>query len=159
MKKSTLLAGIGLALSMAMAGSAIADTPRYDARQHNQRQRIVNGVRNGELTMRETRRLAGGQVHLNRVERRAEADGVVTGARTCSPAARSEPAVAPHLSPEARRPGPQLSGELPSIEGHVSQGTCPFHFHGPGEAGIEFRAQPVRESRAQPVAPCILRAA
>ena len=78
MKKSTLLAGIGLALSMAMAGSAFADTPRYDARQHNQRQRVVNGVRSGELTMRETRRLAGGQVHLNRVERRAEADGVVT---------------------------------------------------------------------------------
>jgi len=78
MKKSTLLAGIGLALSMAMAGSAIADTPRYDARQHNQRQRVVNGVQSGELTMRETRRLAGGQVHLNRVERRAEADGVVT---------------------------------------------------------------------------------
>jgi len=79
MKKSTLLAGIGLALSMAMAGSANADTPRYDARQHHQRGRIVNGVQNGELTMRETRRLAGGQVHLNRVERRAEADGVVTG--------------------------------------------------------------------------------
>ena len=59
MKKSTLLAGIGLALSMAMAGSAIADTPRYDARQHNQRERIVNGVQSGELTMRETRRLAG----------------------------------------------------------------------------------------------------
>jgi hypothetical protein len=79
MKKSTLLAGIGLALSMAVMGSANADTPRYDARQHNQRSRIVNGVQNGRLTMRETRRLAGGQVHLNRVERRAEADGVVTG--------------------------------------------------------------------------------
>jgi hypothetical protein len=79
MKKSTLLAGIGLALSMVMVGSANAGTPRYDARQHNQRERIVNGVQNGELTMRETRRLAGGQVHLNRVERRAEADGVVTG--------------------------------------------------------------------------------
>jgi hypothetical protein len=79
MKNSTLLAGIGLALSMAMAGAANADAPRFDARQHNQRARIVNGVKSGELTMRETRRLAGGQVHLNRVERRAEADGVVTG--------------------------------------------------------------------------------
>jgi hypothetical protein len=78
MKKSTLLAGIALALSMAVMGSANAAT-RYDARQHNQRTRIVNGVQSGELTMRETRRLAGGQVHLNRVERRAEADGVVTG--------------------------------------------------------------------------------
>ena len=78
MKKSTLLAGIGLALSIAMAGTASAGTPRYDARQHNQRERIVNGVGSGELTMRETRRLAAGQVHLNRVERRAKADGVVT---------------------------------------------------------------------------------
>jgi hypothetical protein len=77
MKKSTLLAGISLAL-MVVAGSAAAGTPRYDARQHNQRQRIVNGVQSGELTMRETRRLAAGQVHLNRVERRAKADGVVT---------------------------------------------------------------------------------
>ena len=78
MKKSNVLAGLGLALGMVMAGSASADTPRYDARQHHQRARIVNGVQNGELTMRETRRLAGGQVHLNRVERRVEADGVVT---------------------------------------------------------------------------------
>lgn len=77
MKKSTVLAGISLAL-MVVAGSAAAGTPRYDARQHNQRHRIVNGVQNGELTMRETRRLAAGQVHLNRVERRAKADGVVT---------------------------------------------------------------------------------
>jgi hypothetical protein len=79
MKKSTLLAGIGLALSLVIAGTAAADTPRYDARQQHQRQRIHNGVGSGDLTMRETRRLAAGQVHLNRVERRAEADGVVTG--------------------------------------------------------------------------------
>jgi hypothetical protein len=79
MKKSNALAGIGLALAIVFAGSASAGTPRYDARQHNQRQRIVNGVGSGELTMRETRRLASGQVHLNRVERRAKADGVVTG--------------------------------------------------------------------------------
>jgi hypothetical protein len=78
MKKSNVLAGLGLAVGLVMMGSASADTPRYDARQHNQRARIVNGVQNGELTMRETRRLAAGQVHLNRVERRAEADGVVT---------------------------------------------------------------------------------
>jgi len=77
MKKSTLLAGISLAL-MVVAGAASAGTPRYDARQTHQRARIGNGVSNGELTMRETRRLAAGQVHLNRVERRAKSDGVVT---------------------------------------------------------------------------------
>lgn len=78
MKKSNVLAGLGLAVSLILAGTAAAGTPRYDARQHNQRERIANGVSNGELTMRETRRLAAGQVHLNRVERRAKSDGVVT---------------------------------------------------------------------------------
>ena len=77
MEKSKILAGLGLAL-MVMAGSASAGTPRYDARQAHQQQRIVNGVKSGELTMRETRRLAAGQVHLARVEQRAKADGVVT---------------------------------------------------------------------------------
>ena len=61
-----------------IAAPVMAGTPSYDARQANQRERIENGVGNGELTWRETRRLAAGQVHLNRVERRAKADGVVT---------------------------------------------------------------------------------
>lgn len=74
MKKSVVFA----ALAALVCGSVVAGTPRYDARQEHQRERIVNGVRSGELTMRETRRLAAGQVHLNRVERRAKADGVVT---------------------------------------------------------------------------------
>jgi len=78
MKKSTLMAGIGLALSMAMAGSVSAGTPRIDQREHNQRARIHNGVANGELTRPETRRLVAGQAHLVRVENRAKADGVVT---------------------------------------------------------------------------------
>jgi hypothetical protein len=73
MKKTFLVAALILVTAPVLAG-----TPRYDARQHNQRERIVNGVQSGELTMRETRRLAAGQVHLNRVERRAKADGVVT---------------------------------------------------------------------------------
>ena len=75
MKKTILIAVLTVAITApALAGG----TPRYDARQHHQRERIVNGVQNGELTMRETRRLAAGQVHLNRVERRVESDGVVT---------------------------------------------------------------------------------
>ena len=75
MKKSVVFA----ALAVLVSGSVLAGTPRYDARQQHQRERIVNGMHNGELTARETRRLAAGQVHLNRVERRAKADGVVTG--------------------------------------------------------------------------------
>jgi hypothetical protein len=76
MKKSLVFAA--LAVAAIASAPSFADTPRFDARQHHQRERIVNGVRSGELTFRETRRLAAGQVHLNRVERRAEADGVVT---------------------------------------------------------------------------------
>lgn len=74
MKKTLILAALGLILTV----PAMAGTPGYDARQQHQRERIGNGVQSGELTMRETRRLAAGQVHLNRVERRAKADGVVT---------------------------------------------------------------------------------
>jgi hypothetical protein len=76
--KTKVIAGLGLALGLALAGGASAGTPHYDARQQNQRERIAQGVGSGELTMRETRRLAAGQVHLNRAENRAKADGVVT---------------------------------------------------------------------------------
>lgn len=74
MKKALMIS----ALALVMTAPVLAGTPRHDARQENQRERIVNGVHNGELTARETRRLAAGQVHLNRVEKRAKADGVVT---------------------------------------------------------------------------------
>jgi hypothetical protein len=76
MKKSFAIAA--LAIAAIASAPSFADTPRFDARQHHQRERIVNGVRSGELTLRETRRLAAGQAHLNRVERRVEADGMVT---------------------------------------------------------------------------------
>ena len=78
MKKSTLMAGFGLAVAIAMAGTASAGTPRLDRREHHQADRIYNGVANGELTRRETRRLAAGQVHLRRAEARAKSDGTVT---------------------------------------------------------------------------------
>jgi hypothetical protein len=78
MKKSNVLAGLGLALSMVVAGSVTAGTPRLDRREHHQTNRIYDGVANGELTRHETRRLAAGQVHLRRAEARAKSDGVVT---------------------------------------------------------------------------------
>lgn len=74
MKKSILVA----TLAFIVAAPAFAGTPRMDAREHNQRARIHNGVASGELTRPEARRLAAGQVHLNRVEARAKSDGVVT---------------------------------------------------------------------------------
>jgi hypothetical protein len=78
MKKSLGISLMTAALALTVSGSVLAGTPRYDARQQHQRERIVNGVQNGELTWRETRRLSAGQVHLNRVEKRAKSDGVVT---------------------------------------------------------------------------------
>ena len=53
-------------------------TPNLDKREFNQRQRIEQGVRSGELTRPETRRLARGEVRLHRNERIAKSDGVVT---------------------------------------------------------------------------------
>ena len=68
------------ALLTAVAVPAMADTPRLDAREHNQRQRIGQGIRSGELTRPEARRLIRGEVRLHRHERIARSDGVVTRA-------------------------------------------------------------------------------
>ncbi len=64
----------------ATALPALAGTPRIDLREHNQRGRIAQGIRSGELTRPETRRLVRGEVRLHRHERIAKADGVVTRA-------------------------------------------------------------------------------
>lgn len=51
---------------MAITVPAFADTPRLDAREQNQRERIAQGIRSGELTRPETRRLVRGEVRLHR---------------------------------------------------------------------------------------------
>jgi hypothetical protein len=53
-------------------------TPLVDQRQSNQRQRIQQGVSNGELTRRETADARQNQRKIRRTERRAKADGTVT---------------------------------------------------------------------------------
>ena len=53
-------------------------TPHVDRREARQAERIRDGVRSGELTRGETRRLVQGQRHVHRLERRAKADGCVT---------------------------------------------------------------------------------
>jgi hypothetical protein len=65
-------------LLLSASAYAAAETPVIDARQANQRERIAQGVKSGELTRPETRRLVRGEVRLHRHEARAEADGVVT---------------------------------------------------------------------------------
>ncbi len=79
MKRIHLIAMV-LALVTLGAGMANADTqtPRIDRREVRQHQRIRQGVRSGELTRGEHARLAAGQRHVHRMERRAKADGVVT---------------------------------------------------------------------------------
>lgn len=60
------------------AAPVLAGTPGLDARQQNQKERIAQGVRSGELTRPETRRLVAGEIRLARNERIAKSDGVVT---------------------------------------------------------------------------------
>jgi len=80
----TLLAGLALAVTcagafaQAAAPAGAAATPGIDKRQANQEKRIDQGVASGELTKRETRRLAREQGAINRAEDKAKADGVVT---------------------------------------------------------------------------------
>ncbi len=54
------------------------NTPRVDQRQANQEQRIDQGVASGALTEREANRMERGQQHVENMESRAKADGVVT---------------------------------------------------------------------------------
>ena len=66
------------ALGLIVAGPIFAATPRLDQREHNQAQRIRQGVRSGELTRPETRRLVRGEARLRYNEAVAKSDGVVT---------------------------------------------------------------------------------
>ncbi len=73
------------------AAPVFAGTPGLDRREHNQRARISQGMRSGELTRPEAHRLARGEARLHRNERAAKVDGKVT------------PAERAHLQREADR--------------------------------------------------------
>jgi uncharacterized membrane protein YebE (DUF533 family) len=73
---------IGLLLVIVLAGameSQAQNTPTVDQRQKKQRQRIHGGVASGELTRQEASDARQDQRSIRRIERRAKADGVVTG--------------------------------------------------------------------------------
>ncbi|MCB0474393.1 MAG: hypothetical protein KDC69_01890, partial [Flavobacteriaceae bacterium] len=53
-------------------------TPVVDKREKNQKVRVAEGVKSGELTKRETRKLARQQRHIKKTEKAAKADGKVT---------------------------------------------------------------------------------
>jgi len=65
-------------LLTALAAEAGDRTPRVDERQKNQKARINEGRRSGELTHREAARLGAEQRKIRRDEKAAKADGVVT---------------------------------------------------------------------------------
>ncbi len=77
-KQIALTAAALISVSGVLATTASASTPVLDQRQQSQAQRIRQGVRSGELTRPETRRLARGQRELRQDERMAKSDGVVT---------------------------------------------------------------------------------
>ena len=68
---SVAVAGV---LALAIAAPAMADTV-IDQRQANQEQRIDQGIASGQLTASEAARLERGQARIERMERRALADG------------------------------------------------------------------------------------
>lgn len=76
MKKVSYGVLFGFAASMIVSPLTMAN--RMDKRQANQRARIQQGVRSGELTRGEATRLRNQQRRVHRMENRAEADGVVT---------------------------------------------------------------------------------
>lgn len=74
--KSILLT-IGLVAIFSVAASA-QSTPGVDKREKNQKQRIVDGVKDGELGFKETAKLLKQQAEIRKFERKAKADGTVT---------------------------------------------------------------------------------
>lgn len=85
MKVHVVLASLFLSLGgvvFAQTTPAVKDplaTPKLDMREANQEKRIDQGLASGQLTPREERRLEARETHLNNVEAKAKADGVVTG--------------------------------------------------------------------------------
>ena len=71
---------ITAAVSLLLAGAAVAQTatPVVTERQANQKARIAEGVKSGELTKGEVAKLRAEQRAIRAEKRMAKADGVVT---------------------------------------------------------------------------------
>jgi hypothetical protein len=80
MKKSTVLALAFMISAGIVKVSAQDKTPVVDQREKNQQQRIEQGVKSGELTPGETRRLEAQQGRIKADEMTAKSDGKVTPA-------------------------------------------------------------------------------
>jgi hypothetical protein len=73
-----LFAVAAIAAITTLTAQAQTLTPRVDRRELRQHARIEQGVQSGQLTRGEAMRLRAGQRHVDRLERRAEWNGVVT---------------------------------------------------------------------------------
>lgn len=74
-----LILTVALIAAGATAASAYGTSTReVDSRQAQQEQRIRDGVRDGSLSRRETRELVNEQRHIQHLESKVKADGVVT---------------------------------------------------------------------------------
>ena len=78
MKPLKFLAAAAIAASTLPAFAQTQSTPRIDARQVEQQQRIEQGRKSGQLTKKEAARLEKGQARIQRMENKAVADGKVT---------------------------------------------------------------------------------
>ena len=76
--KRMLLAVSAMTLLMTGMAYAEAETPVIDQRAANQEKRIDQGIASGQLNEREANRLNTQQGHINKMEDKAESDGVVT---------------------------------------------------------------------------------
>ncbi|HVP70615.1 MAG TPA: hypothetical protein VMS45_04765 [Gemmatimonadaceae bacterium] len=65
-------------LMLASVASASVATPNVERREWRQDQRIRQGVKSGELTRPEARRLVRGEARIDRMEWRAKRDGHVS---------------------------------------------------------------------------------
>ncbi len=69
---------LGFAVCLAQETQEKPKTPVIDKRERNQKARIKEGVKSGELTKRETALLAAEQRKIKKDEAKAKADGTVT---------------------------------------------------------------------------------
>lgn len=80
MKTKIISSALVLAfITIASVGYSQTKTPRVADRQVHQQKRIAHGVKNGELTAKETARLEARQAKIQHDKRVAKSDGVVTG--------------------------------------------------------------------------------
>lgn len=77
---AVLTLGYALSFAQETQEKPKTKTPVIDQREQNQKARIKEGVKNGELTKRETARLAAEQRKIKKDEAKAKADGTVTPA-------------------------------------------------------------------------------